>query len=161
MLTIYRWSRKILGITDTPEPEFTKKWRYCTDVPVTPTSCNSRISTKEKKSKCSCFPFIFTFPTRALLHFFLPKLHFHWYCDFMYFASHGLPDCFDFRFYLVFEMMRGGALIDHIEKRRTFNERQASTVLYCITSALQHLHSAGNDQAACRWHVEEFYENSC
>lgn len=46
-------------------------------------------------------------------------------------------------FYLVFEMMRGGALIDHIEKRKTFNERQASTVLYCITSALQHLHSAG------------------
>merc|ERR1712176_587808 len=45
--------------------------------------------------------------------------------------------------YLVFEMMRGGALIDHIEKRKTFNERQASTVLYCITSALEHLHSAG------------------
>lgn len=46
-------------------------------------------------------------------------------------------------FYLVFEMMRGGALIDHIEKRKMFNERQASTVLYCITSALEHLHSAG------------------
>lgn len=50
-------------------------------------------------------------------------------------------------------MMRGGALIDHIEKRKTFNERQASTVLYCITSALEHLHSAGTEDR----HVACFY----
>lgn len=46
-------------------------------------------------------------------------------------------------FYLVFEMMRGGALIDHIERRKTFDERAACTIAYCITSALDHLHSAG------------------
>ena len=50
---------------------------------------------------------------------------------------------FNFRFYLVFEMMRGGALIDHIERRKKFTEREASVVLHCITSALAHLHSEG------------------
>ena len=49
--TVHRWSRKTRGITDTLEPECTRKLRYCTDVPVTPTSCSSRISTKEKKSE--------------------------------------------------------------------------------------------------------------
>ena len=62
-----------------------------------------------------------------------------------------------FRFYLVFEMMRGGALHDHIERRRTFDERQASTVLYCITSALEHLHSAGTLATNPRIHFQRSF----
>jgi len=46
-------------------------------------------------------------------------------------------------FYLVFEMMRGGALINHIERRKRFTEHEASVVLHCVTSALDHLHSEG------------------
>ena len=45
----------------------------------------------------------------------------------------------------MFEMMRGGALIDHIESLKTFTEKEAAIVVKCVTSALQHLHGQGND----------------
>jgi len=47
------------------------------------------------------------------------------------------------QFYVVFEMMRGGALIDHIESLKTFTEKQASIVVKGVASALKHLHGQG------------------
>jgi len=49
----------------------------------------------------------------------------------------------DSEFYLVFEMMRGGALINHIESHKMFTEREAAIVVQCVTSALKHLHGQG------------------
>jgi len=49
----------------------------------------------------------------------------------------------DNQFFLVFEMMRGGALIDHIESHKMFTEREAAIVVHCVTSALKHLHGQG------------------
>lgn len=49
----------------------------------------------------------------------------------------------DNQFYLVFEMMRGGALINHIESHKMFTEREAAIVVKCVTSALKHLHGQG------------------
>ncbi|XP_071799457.1 MAP kinase-interacting serine/threonine-protein kinase 1-like isoform X1 [Asterias amurensis] len=49
----------------------------------------------------------------------------------------------DERFYLVFDKMEGGALLHHIEQRRTFNEQEASTVVRDIASALTFLHNKG------------------
>jgi len=49
----------------------------------------------------------------------------------------------DAHFYVVFEMMRGGALIDHIEAQKMFTEREAAIVVRCVTSALKHLHGQG------------------
>lgn len=46
-------------------------------------------------------------------------------------------------FYLVFEMMRGGALIDHIKSHVMFTEKEASIVVKCVTLALKHLHGQG------------------
>ena len=54
-------------------------------------------------------------------------------------SSHPLTS----RFYVVFEMMRGGALIDHIESLKTFTEKQASIVVKGVASALKHLHGQG------------------
>jgi len=49
----------------------------------------------------------------------------------------------DEHFYLVFEMMRGGALINHIEKHKRFTEREAAVVVERVASALKHLHGQG------------------
>lgn len=49
----------------------------------------------------------------------------------------------DNEFYLVFEMMRGGALIDHISSHKMFTEREAAIVVTRVTSALKHLHGQG------------------
>ena len=40
-------------------------------------------------------------------------------------------------------MMRGGALINHIEAHKMFTEREAAIVVQCVTSALKHLHGQG------------------
>jgi len=47
------------------------------------------------------------------------------------------------KFYLVFEMMRGGALIGHIESQKRFTEREAAIVLRGVACALTHLHGQG------------------
>ncbi|XP_038056465.1 MAP kinase-interacting serine/threonine-protein kinase 1-like isoform X2 [Patiria miniata] len=49
----------------------------------------------------------------------------------------------DERFYLVFDKMEGGALLHHIEQRRTFTEQEASMVVRDIASALTFLHNKG------------------
>ena len=48
-----------------------------------------------------------------------------------------------YRFYLVFDKMEGGALLHHIEQRKTFTEQEASTVVRDIASALTFLHNKG------------------
>ena len=40
-------------------------------------------------------------------------------------------------------MMRGGALIDHIEAHKMFTEREAAIVLRGVAAALKHLHDQG------------------
>ncbi|EDO45162.1 predicted protein, partial [Nematostella vectensis] len=47
------------------------------------------------------------------------------------------------RFYLIFEKMRGGPLLKHIEKRKFFTEKEASLVVNDICSALDFLHKQG------------------
>ncbi|XP_041475219.1 MAP kinase-interacting serine/threonine-protein kinase 1-like isoform X1 [Lytechinus variegatus] len=47
------------------------------------------------------------------------------------------------RFYLIFEKMYGGALLQHIEQRKTFTEQEASLVIKDIASALSFLHNKG------------------
>ncbi|XP_037287812.2 MAPK interacting serine/threonine Lk6 kinase isoform X1 [Rhipicephalus microplus] len=47
------------------------------------------------------------------------------------------------RFYLVFEKMRGGPLLRHIEQRVQFTEHEASRVVRDIAEALRFLHSKG------------------
>ncbi|XP_069795048.1 MAP kinase-interacting serine/threonine-protein kinase 1-like isoform X3 [Narcine bancroftii] len=49
----------------------------------------------------------------------------------------------DTRFYLVFEKMRGGSILTHIQRRKHFNEREASIVVKDIASALDFLHTKG------------------
>ncbi|XP_015492261.1 MAP kinase-interacting serine/threonine-protein kinase 1 isoform X4 [Parus major] len=49
----------------------------------------------------------------------------------------------DTRYYLVFEKLRGGSILDHIQKRKHFNEREASKVVRDIASALDFLHTKG------------------
>ncbi|KAE8610063.1 hypothetical protein XENTR_v10012002 [Xenopus tropicalis] len=49
----------------------------------------------------------------------------------------------DARFYLVFEKLRGGSILSHIQKRKHFNEREASKVVKDIASALDFLHTKG------------------
>ena len=49
----------------------------------------------------------------------------------------------DERFYLIFEKMYGGALLQHIEQRKTFTEQEASQVIRDIASALCFLHNKG------------------
>ncbi|XP_053549499.1 MAP kinase-interacting serine/threonine-protein kinase 1 isoform X2 [Bombina bombina] len=46
-------------------------------------------------------------------------------------------------FYLVFEKLRGGSILSHIQKRKHFNEKEASTVVKDIASALDFLHTKG------------------
>ncbi|XP_068095702.1 MAP kinase-interacting serine/threonine-protein kinase 1 [Hyperolius riggenbachi] len=46
-------------------------------------------------------------------------------------------------FYLVFEKLRGGSILSHIQRRKYFNEREASRVVQDIASALDFLHTKG------------------
>lgn len=47
------------------------------------------------------------------------------------------------RFYLVFEKINGGQLLDHIQHRTKFTEKEASYVIKDLASALQFLHKKG------------------
>jgi len=47
------------------------------------------------------------------------------------------------RFYLVFEKINGGQLLDHIQNRVKFTEKEASYVIRDLASALQFLHKKG------------------
>merc|ERR1712241_40049 len=47
------------------------------------------------------------------------------------------------RFYLVFEKINGGQLLDHIRNRVKFTEKEASYVIKDLASALQFLHKKG------------------
>ncbi|XP_069088837.1 MAP kinase-interacting serine/threonine-protein kinase 1 [Pleurodeles waltl] len=47
------------------------------------------------------------------------------------------------RFYLVFEKLRGGSILSHIQRRKHFNEREASKVVKDIATALNFLHTKG------------------
>ncbi|XP_072853695.1 MAP kinase-interacting serine/threonine-protein kinase 1 isoform X2 [Pogona vitticeps] len=47
------------------------------------------------------------------------------------------------RYYLVFEKLRGGSILAHIQKQKHFNEREASRVVRDIASALDFLHTKG------------------
>ncbi|XP_006634840.2 MAP kinase-interacting serine/threonine-protein kinase 1 [Lepisosteus oculatus] len=47
------------------------------------------------------------------------------------------------RFYLVFEKLRGGSILTHIQSRKHFDEREASRVVRDIATALDFLHTKG------------------
>ncbi|ETE58869.1 MAP kinase-interacting serine/threonine-protein kinase 1, partial [Ophiophagus hannah] len=47
------------------------------------------------------------------------------------------------RYYLVFEKLRGGSILTHIQKQKHFNEREASQVVRDIACALDFLHTKG------------------
>ncbi|XP_040262750.1 MAP kinase-interacting serine/threonine-protein kinase 1 [Bufo bufo] len=47
------------------------------------------------------------------------------------------------RFYLVFEKLLGGSILSHIQRRKHFDEREASMVVRDIASALHFLHTKG------------------
>jgi len=47
------------------------------------------------------------------------------------------------KFFLVFEKVSGGQLLDHIKKRKNFSEREAASVIRDVASALEFLHSKG------------------
>jgi len=47
------------------------------------------------------------------------------------------------RFYLIFEKVSGGQLLDHIQTRKFFTEQEASHIIRDVTSALEFLHSKG------------------
>ncbi|XP_062834409.1 MAP kinase-interacting serine/threonine-protein kinase 1 isoform X3 [Anolis carolinensis] len=47
------------------------------------------------------------------------------------------------RYYLVFEKLRGGSILAHIQEQKHFNEREASRVVRDIASALDFLHTKG------------------
>merc|ERR1719315_1002654 len=47
------------------------------------------------------------------------------------------------KFYLVFEKVRGGQLLDHIQQRKYFTEREAALIVRDVASALQFLHAKG------------------
>lgn len=49
----------------------------------------------------------------------------------------------DDKFYLVFEIVKGGPLLAHIQKRIHFTENEASTIIRDIASALKFLHHKG------------------
>lgn len=46
-------------------------------------------------------------------------------------------------FYLIFEKITGGQLLDHIKKRKCFTEQEAAHVVTDLASALEFLHSKG------------------
>merc|ERR1711874_833829 len=45
------------------------------------------------------------------------------------------------RFYLIFEKVSGGQLLDHIQTRKYFTEREAASIVRDVASALEFLHS--------------------
>jgi len=47
------------------------------------------------------------------------------------------------RFYLIFEKVSGGQLLDHIQKRKCFTEQEAASIVRDVASALEFLHSKG------------------
>jgi len=47
------------------------------------------------------------------------------------------------RFYLIFEKVSGGQLLDHIQRRKFFTEREAAHIITDVASALEFLHSKG------------------
>jgi len=47
------------------------------------------------------------------------------------------------RFYLIFEKITGGRLLDHIESRKFFTEQDAALVIKDVAAALEFLHSKG------------------
>ncbi|CAJ0966736.1 unnamed protein product [Ranitomeya imitator] len=49
----------------------------------------------------------------------------------------------DARFYLVFEKLRGGSILSHIQRKKHFNEKEASMVVRDIATALDYLHTKG------------------
>ncbi|KAM4872987.1 MAP kinase-interacting serine/threonine-protein kinase 1 isoform 2-T2 [Thomomys bottae] len=49
----------------------------------------------------------------------------------------------DTRFYLVFEKLQGGSILAHIQKRKHFNELEASRVVRDVAAALDFLHTKG------------------
>jgi len=46
-------------------------------------------------------------------------------------------------FYLVFEKINGGPLLKHIERRKCFNEAEASLIIKDLAEAIRHLHHQG------------------
>ncbi|PFX30795.1 MAP kinase-interacting serine/threonine-protein kinase 2 [Stylophora pistillata] len=59
-----------------------------------------------------------------------------------------IVDCIEYfedshKFYMIFEKMRGGPLLKHIEKKKAFTEKEASLVVKDIVSALDFLHKKG------------------
>merc|ERR1711910_129554 len=47
------------------------------------------------------------------------------------------------RFYLIFEKVSGGQLLDHIQRRKYFTEQEAAYIITDVASALEFLHSKG------------------
>jgi len=47
------------------------------------------------------------------------------------------------RFYLIFEKVSGGQLLDHIQTRKHFTEQEAASIIRDVTSALAFLHAKG------------------
>merc|ERR1711953_851507 len=47
------------------------------------------------------------------------------------------------RFYLIFEKVSGGQLLDHIQTRKYFSEQEAASIIRDVTSALEFLHAKG------------------
>jgi len=47
------------------------------------------------------------------------------------------------RFYLIFEKVSGGQLLDHIQRRKFFTEQEAARIITDVASALEFLHSKG------------------
>merc|ERR1711981_373147 len=47
------------------------------------------------------------------------------------------------KFYLVFEKLNGGPLLEHIQRRKFFTESEGSTIVRNLAEALQFLHSRG------------------
>jgi len=47
------------------------------------------------------------------------------------------------KFFLVFEKINGGRLLDHIQRKKVFTEEEAANVVSDVTGALSHLHAKG------------------
>uniref|UniRef100_A0A8C6RYI8 non-specific serine/threonine protein kinase n=1 Tax=Nannospalax galili TaxID=1026970 RepID=A0A8C6RYI8_NANGA len=57
----------------------------------------------------------------------------------------------DTRFYLVFEKLQGGSILAHIQKRKHFNELEASRVVQDVATALDFLHTKGDRSLYLGW----------
>ena len=60
------------------------------------------------------------------------------------------------RFYLVFEKINGGQLLDHIQNRIKFTEKEASLVIKDLALALQFLHKKGTRTQPKLGHCTDF-----